>query len=496
MTNLTTNPQKAESLTQSDEPVRILLIDDDEDEFFLTKDYLSEYGENAYSMEWEPNYDAALEKMVGTGYDVFLVDYRLGRHNGIELINQARSEGCEAPVIMLTGKGDQNIDKQSLRAGASDYLVKDQLNADLLERSIRYALERNEIQLAILEQEQKYRNLFEQSLDAILFTNENEYIRNSNASLVELLGYSQAELYNMQIQDLFADTQVYREWRKDMLEKEYVKDREIVFVDKSGSKVTVRLSSTQISNGQTKGVQAILHDISSLRKAEEDMRIAEQMSLTGKMSRMIAHEVRNPLTNINLALEEMVTEFSNNEEVQFYGEIIKRNSKRINELISKLLESSKISEVELELKDPHDVIYEVLRLCEDRLSLREIQTSHEFEQKKVLVKIDPEKIRIALINILTNAIEALEGVSDPQIKIQTTLTGTHLRLDIQDNGVGMDEESSSRLFQPFYTSKKTGMGLGMSSTKTILNKHNAEVEVKSELGEGTKFSIYFPVSQN
>jgi len=123
------------------------LVEDDEDDYVLTQDLLAQIqglpGQGPkFDLEWVATYDAGLEAMKRNQHDVYLVDYRLGESNGLELLREALKRGCKAPIILLTGQGDHEVDLEAMKAGAADYLVKGQIDAQLLERSIRYAVER------------------------------------------------------------------------------------------------------------------------------------------------------------------------------------------------------------------------------------------------------------------------------------------------------------------------------------------------------------------
>ena len=118
--------------------VRILLVDDDEEDCRLTRDLLSEIEGTEYKLEWEPDYPAALELASGDAHDVYLVDYDLGLHSGLDLLEEAMAQGCTAPMIVLTGMGDRSVDNAAMMAGAADYLLKGHLDASMLEMAIRY----------------------------------------------------------------------------------------------------------------------------------------------------------------------------------------------------------------------------------------------------------------------------------------------------------------------------------------------------------------------
>jgi PAS domain S-box-containing protein len=119
---------------------RILLIEDDEDDYSLVKSILSQARCATYHLDWASNYEEGLSSLCGTGYDACLLDYLLGAHNGLELLREAINMGCTVPIILLTGQGSENLDLEALQAGAADYLAKDLMSKELLERSIRYSI--------------------------------------------------------------------------------------------------------------------------------------------------------------------------------------------------------------------------------------------------------------------------------------------------------------------------------------------------------------------
>ena len=135
------------------ETIKVLLVEDDEDDYIITRDLLAEIRGKQFRLEWAKTYDQGLELMARNQHDVCLLDYRLGPHNGVELLRAAIERGCESPVILLTTSDHQEIDVEAMEAGASDYMVKGRLEATWLERSIRYAVQRKRAaSLAAFEQ--------------------------------------------------------------------------------------------------------------------------------------------------------------------------------------------------------------------------------------------------------------------------------------------------------------------------------------------------------
>ena len=139
------------------DPIRVLLIDDDEDEVVLDRHLLAESRMSRVSLDWTPDYDAALDDMASHQHDVYLLDYRMGAHDGLELLREALARGCFAPVVMLTGQGDGEVDLAAMRAGAADYLVKGRISGELLERALRHAVERKRIEKQLAHQREEFR---------------------------------------------------------------------------------------------------------------------------------------------------------------------------------------------------------------------------------------------------------------------------------------------------------------------------------------------------
>jgi signal transduction histidine kinase len=125
-----------------DDSWNILLVDDDEDDYVLVRDMLSQLGGRRFELRWAPTCEAALEALERDPPHAALVDYRLGARSGIDLVREAAARGCTCPLILLTGQGSYEVDLEAMQAGAADYLVKDHLGVPLLERAIRYAIER------------------------------------------------------------------------------------------------------------------------------------------------------------------------------------------------------------------------------------------------------------------------------------------------------------------------------------------------------------------
>jgi PAS domain S-box-containing protein len=473
--------------------VKVLLIEDDEDDVFLAREYLAESAVYKFEMDWESRPDEARIKMVSGAYDIFLIDYRLGSETGLDLIRFSQENSVLTPSILLTGQGDLKVDLDATRFGAADYLVKTELNASMLERSIRYALSQSKIILELNEKEKRYRSLFERSIDPIFLANEHYKIIDANESFLRFFKHTRDSALSLHIGDIFHRPEDFQQFQTTLKNNSQIRDFEVVLIGKDTEKKTCLINCIFIQDMGSSFCcyQGIIHDQTMRKKAEKDMLIAERLSMTGKIARTIAHEVRNPLTNLNLALDQLKDEMpSDNPSVKVYSDIIERNANRIEQLIGEMLSSSKPRDLNLELVPVNDVLDETLILTIDRLNLNRMKLEKTYAADLPRILVDKEKIKIALLNIVINATEAMEAEKGV-LRIATELREGVLIVSIADNGKGIPPEEIEKLFDPFYTGKQGGMGLGLTSTKNILDSHAASVEVTSVPKVGTTFTIFF-----
>ncbi len=124
--------------------VKVLLVDDDEDDYVVTEDLLDSAEIGMFELQWIDNYEQALEAVSQKNHDVYLFDYRLGPQTGLDLLKEAMERGVRSPIILLTGLGDHDIDSEAMKIGAADYLIKGQMDTAILERSILHAIERKQ----------------------------------------------------------------------------------------------------------------------------------------------------------------------------------------------------------------------------------------------------------------------------------------------------------------------------------------------------------------
>lgn len=243
-----------------------------------------------------------------------------------------------------------------------------------------------------------------------------------------------------------------------------------------------------------KQLEMRIDELASVNLELTELRSSEKFAATGRISRTIAHEVRNPLTNINLATEQLQNEIPKNEDADLLFQMISRNSTRINQLISDLLDSTRISELQYIKSSINDVLDSSLEFASDRIELKQIKVIKNYDDEICPVLVDQEKIKISFLNIIVNAIEAMNDAGT--LYISTENRNERCVVKITDTGKGMSKEDLTKLFEPYFTTKPKGNGLGLTNTQNIILSHNAKINVESELGKGTTFTISFNFARN
>lgn len=236
----------------------------------------------------------------------------------------------------------------------------------------------------------------------------------------------------------------------------------------------------------------LLRNVQEQKKTQQALLNAEKLSIKGEIARTLAHELRNPLASISVSADIMSKKAADpvKKDLSNYIEIIKRSTKRLNNLVTELLTSSNYSPAVLKKCCLAQAMNEVLDEAQDRIYLAGINVRKGYEGHYYIMA-DKEKLKIALLNIVVNASEAMtpnEGILD----IRISKMNEQFKLTISDNGCGMEKDQIEKLFESFYTNKSGGMGIGLSSVKNILQDHHATVEVESEPNMGTTFIMFFP----
>jgi protein-histidine pros-kinase len=498
-------------------PIRILLIEDQESDYLLTRKMLASCETQAFDLQWANSWQAGIEAIRRCAHDICLLDFRIGGGDGLELLKESRSIGCNAPIILLTGISDRKLDLEAMEYGAADFLLKDKLTPDLLERSIRYAiaqahamdeLRRNRDELRASEL--RFRAVVQSAGDAIIISDESANVRFWNSGAESIFGYTEEEIVGHPIEILMPEQ--YRARHRAGFERFRSTGRsqiightvELEGLRKDGSIFPLELSLAAWTNGNGTMFTAIIRDISERKRTEELLGAKEAAEDASReksafVARM-SHELRTPLhailgfTNLLLEKNESLTGKATD-----FLQRIQLNAKHQLELINSILDISKVEAGRMDLQ-----LQSVSVDCIMRDVVKQLEPEHRNPNVQVRVVVpstakplmtDPQKLKQVLINIIENALKFTEQGT---VNIELIVDQTNMkpvRIDITDTGIGMPRDRINEIFEPFrqlesdVSEKPVGTGLGLSISRSLCELMGYQLKVQSEQGRGSRFSI-------
>jgi signal transduction histidine kinase len=222
----------------------------------------------------------------------------------------------------------------------------------------------------------------------------------------------------------------------------------------------------------------------------------DNLAQLGKLSARIAHEIRNPLTSVRGFLQLMKPYLQEIDKEQ-YADIALEEIDRASDIIYKFLNASKLPVPTKELVSVPRLLQDVVTFCQSEALIHNIEVTYKHSQILTSIWLDKKQIKQVLLNIIKNAMDAiLEMAKEERGKILVVAqqTNENVLIKIIDNGIGMDKETVSKLFKPFFTTKEKGTGIGLAVCEKIISSHDGEIKVQSKVGEGTTFEIYFPLN--
>ncbi|GAB2497792.1 putative bifunctional diguanylate cyclase/phosphodiesterase [Arenimonas alkanexedens] len=290
--------------------LRVLVVDDDEEDFLILRDLLSGFPAGQFTLDWVPTLSEGVEALRADSHDVYLVDYMLGPDNGLDLVRLAVTEkSAHRPVIMLTGHGNADVDREALDAGAADYLIKGNIDGEKLARSLRYAAERARHVGELEDTRHRYQLLFDRNpFPAWVFDVETLGFLTANDAMVDGYGYSRAELASMVVTEICVPVPADR--LSDLQSKWAVKDGFAGIWQhrrKDGSTLWAEITTHGLMLDGRVCRQVIANDISARRSAEERLQLL-QRAVESSINGIVITDPRqpdNPIIYVNPAFEEI-----------------------------------------------------------------------------------------------------------------------------------------------------------------------------------------------
>jgi signal transduction histidine kinase len=228
-----------------------------------------------------------------------------------------------------------------------------------------------------------------------------------------------------------------------------------------------------------------------LFQTEEQLRRADRLSALGELSAGMAHEIRNPLGSIKGAVEILKDDYSPDEaKYEFIGILLKETD-RLNRIVQEFLGFARPKLPEFQQADVNEAIESVLTLTAQEARKAGVTVEKRLDSSIGKRSLDAGMLKQAFLNLILNAVQAMpEGGT---LAVESALIGRTIVVKISDTGIGIPEENRKKLFSPFFTTKKNGTGLGLAITYRIIENHRGSIDVASEPGKGTTFTVRIPV---
>ncbi|MDJ0620832.1 MAG: response regulator [Calothrix sp. MO_192.B10] len=486
--------------------IRILLIDDDEDDYVLTRDWCDEFQVLDCQLEWIDNYQDAQQAIANSQHDIYLLDYRLGDRNGLELLKSAIANGCSTPIIVLTGQGEREIDMQAMAAGAADYLEKSLLNAPLLERSIRYALERKRAQETIKAQAA----LLNVATDAIFVQDLTNNILFWNQAAAKLYGWEKAQAIGKKTSQLWQEKQTPLQTALSTVIQHGAWQGEIQQKTKDGADIVVESRWTLVSEfeHQNPSILVVNTDITQKKILEGQLLRSQRLESIGTLASGIAHDLNNVFAPI-LMTAQLLESYVESDRTKRLVPILINSAKRGANLVKQVLAFTSGVECDRTLLQIKDLITEIHQVVCETFP-KSIQINSQIPENLWMVLGDSLQLHQVLMNLCVNARDAMPNGGSLTISAANFLidenyakmhldakTGAYVVITVTDTGVGIPKNILDRIFEPFFTNKEPGKGtgLGLSTVLGIIKSHGGFVNVYSEVGKGSQFKVYLPARQ-
>lgn len=482
----------------------VLVVDDEHLILRIISDILTKEG---YEVKATSNCDKALQILKESSLSVILTDIRMPEKSGIDLLEKIRTFNPDIPVILMTGFATIETAIKGVQLGAFDYLTKP-LDYNKLKGVIKHAVERYDLlrenrrllkelqelnanlELKVKERTRYLENILTSTHESIITMDKDLVIKGANPKTVEIFGETHV---GQKINDFIEGISFNSIVPSMLANPSYVTKHEV----KYGGKFLEITLSPLLDFETTKifGLIAVTEDISEKKKLEMQLIQSAKMSAVGQLASGIAHEFNNILSGI-MGYTSFAASRTDIEEIKKDLKIVEKASGRAADIVKKLLSFSKQKEETFQLAQMEEVIEDTLVLIEHAFRSEGIKILRHYG-KVPPVRMDTVEIQQVILNMAINSKHAMpEG---GMIAISTALDNGYIKVDFSDTGVGILKENLPRIFEPFFTTKGSrsgssmpGTGLGLSVIYAIVERHGGRIDVDSEIGRGTAFTIRLP----
>jgi PAS domain S-box-containing protein len=495
--------------------LKVLLIEDNPDGAAYIGRLFDRAG-TAAVMEWASKFHTGLKRLAEGNLDAALVNLDQPECQGLDTLARARAQNDEVPIIVLTTLDDVDTAAAAVHEGADDFIIKEHLTADLLQRSIEHAGRHRQAaeelaysKEALKRSDQRFAAILNASLDCIITIDADGKILDLNPAAERMLGYSRDEALTQDMGELLFEEKSRERLRRNVVayqdrgEGSMLGTRiELEAERKGGERFIAEMATQPIPMHGTLVFTVFLRDITARRRAEEDLKrysadLERSNQDLDQYASIVSHDLLAPLRAVTSFCELLKQQYGGklDETADEYIQFIVEGTERMRTLVQDLRAYARVA---TEAKPPErlDCQAIVRRVLED-LDAEIYENGAKVTNDPLpVVMADKTQLTQLFQNLIANAIK-YRSEAPPKIHIAATNEGSAWRFSVRDNGIGFDQKYAERVFQIFrrlHGDEKdySGTGIGLAICKRIVERHQGEIGVESQLGEGSEFYFTLP----
>jgi len=503
--------------------MKVLILEDNPADAMLIEQCLRDSGLSFTAKRVETKKEF-LQEIQHNNPDLVLSDYRLPDFNGMDALTCVKKFAPEIPFIILTGVINEETAVDCMKAGASDYIIKDRMVR--LPEAVKSALEkasavneRKSAVMALQASEIRYRRLFESAQEGIILIEaESQKITDINPFMSKLLSCERQDVLDKELWEvgIFQNQEAFNQAFDKFQTEGQVYCEGMVLRTKGSEHRNIEMNCNSYLANDHWVIQCNVRDVSEKKRAEEDrekMRAqlfqAQKMEAIGTLAGGVAHDFNNLMTAIQVSSDVAMMKSGDGDAIVRELEEIRQAALRASGLIRQLLLFSRKHLMEFTAVNLNEGIDNLLKMLH-RLIGEDIEIKTMLSPETQTIRGDAGNIEQVIMNLSLNARDAMPQGGMLTIKTENVTFGADIRqtmpearaghfvcLSVSDTGIGMESETLTRIFEPFFTTKESqkGTGLGLSVVYGIVKQHEGWIVVNSIPDEGTMFQIYFPVSE-
>jgi len=493
-----------------DKKIRILVAEEDSSFLKMMEDSLKASG-SLYHIQKVSSGGGCLRMLQEEKFDILLLDHSLSDGEGLSWLRRFNELGIGIPTIFVTAKGDPRLAIEAMKEGVFDYINRSAECAKAFPFVVNRAIEGHglmvekvRLQKELIETKNFLESIVEKAGDAISVVDLEGKVLYWNEGATRIYGYQKEEVLGKKLSDfLYSRDAKLREEEKRFTEDlmaqvkagKVIPNVEVKRQTKEGKEIitSMTISPLKDAEGRIVGASRICKDITHLKKAEERLVLAERLSSLGELTAGVAHELRNPLAGIKINTQVLSRKKDLPEMEKKLLNSTQDGIEKIQKIVDDMLHFAKPKASHFKQEEINEVVDKSLAILQTKLKKGNISSVFEGAQGLPKLRIDIHQIQQVLINLMLNAIQAMEDGGTLSIRTFSE-DGDGVGIEVRDTGIGIPEAHIKKIFDPFFTTKSEGTGLGLSISLKILENHGATIDVVSDTGKGSTFTIHFPPS--